>query len=255
MAVHKNEQILPPLQWRSLTALLLSLFAQTQLEPPAQLAPAVVFYFAAAGFLVWALIVGEWRLSSLPAMSTPPLFQPVRRLPLFASLPLLVLAFYFFSGNRFTVLNLLLWLAGIFLFIHAWWVPGAARKDQSVDWEWIALLTCILLLVTFLRVYRIAEIPADPFSDQAEKILDVFDISQGKYSIFFERNTGREAFQMYWSLLVMKLSATGFTFLGLKIGTVLLGLATLPFIYLLGLELGNPMVAILALFLFGISYW
>jgi hypothetical protein len=54
---------------------------------------------------------------------------------------------------------------------------------------------------------------------------------------------------------VMKLSATGFTFLGLKIGTVLLGLAALPFIYLLGRELGNPMVGILALFLFGISYW
>jgi hypothetical protein len=255
MGIHKNEQTLPPLQWRSLTALLLSLLAQTQLEPPAQLAPAVVFYFAAAGFLVWALIMGEWSISPAPQASTSAAVQPLRRGSLLASLPLLALAFYFFSGNRFTVLNLMLWFAGIFLFIHAWWIPKTTQRDRLIDWEWIALLTCVLVLVTFLRAYRIAEIPADPFSDQAEKILDIFDISQGKYSIFFERNTGREAFQMYWSLLVMKLTATGFTFLGLKIGTVLLGLATLPFIYLLGLELGNPMVGILALFLFGISYW
>src|SRR5688572_3187300 len=133
MGVHKNEQILPPLQWRSLTALLLSLFAQTQLEPPAHLAPAVVFYFAAAGFLVWALIVGEWKISSSPQGSTPPPAPPIRRVSLLASLPLLALSFYFFSGNRFTAVNLLLWLAGIFLFMYAWWVPGAARKDQSID--------------------------------------------------------------------------------------------------------------------------
>ena len=95
------------------------------------------------------------------------------------------------------------------------------------------MLAAVVLLVVFLRAYRIGEIPAEPFSDHAEKILDVFDISQGKFSIFFERNTGREAFQMYWSLLVMKLFGTGFTFLGLKIGTVLLGLFTLPFVYLL----------------------
>ena len=46
----------------------------------------------------------------------------------------------------------------------------------------------------------------------------------------FERNTGREAFQMYWTLLVANIFGTGLSFLSLKLGTALLGI--LPSIYL-----------------------
>lgn len=244
-----------PVRWRSLAALLFSLIAQTLLEPPARIAPAIVFYAAALGFLAWAIIEGEWGLSPSPTVQVVYQAWRIRPTSLLLSIPLFAAAFYFFAGNRFTFLNISLWLAGLFLFIFAFWVPNRIGKDQDVDWEWFALLGVVFLLVTFLRVYHIDKIPAEPFSDHAEKILDVFDVSQGKLSIFFERNTGREAFQMYWSLLIMKLFGTGFSFLGLKIGTVLLGLFTLPFIYLLGLEFGNPLVGFLALFLFGISYW
>jgi hypothetical protein len=255
MAIEGITADLSAIRWRSLSALLLALIAQFQLEPPAHIAPAVVFYFAALGFLVWAIIVGEWKLSPSALQSSAHKIQPIRVLPLLASIPLLIAAFFAFSGNRFNTLNLSLWFAGIILFVAAVWVPGMIQRNAATDWEWIALLTCMFLLVAFLRVYRIHQIPADPFSDHAEKILDVFDISQGKYSIFFERNTGREALQMYWSFLIMKLFGTGFTFLGLKIGTVLLGLLTLPFVYLLGEEFGNPFVGFIALFLFGVSYW
>lgn len=242
-------------RWRSLLALILAIIAQSLLEPPAKIVPAVVIYFSALGFLVWAMIEGEWNLSqpskSLPQYST----QPIKKIPLLISIVLLVGAFIFFTGNRFTGLNLFLWLVGILFYIFAFWIPQTEKINKPIDWEWVILLFCIFLLTAFLRSYRIHEIPAQPFSDHAEKILDIFDIARGKFPIFFERNTGREAFQMYWSLLVMKLFGTGFTFLSLKIGTVILGLFTLPFIYLLGVELGNPLVGFLALFLFGISYW
>ena len=72
MDIQEHEKTLRPFPWRSLIALFLALFAQTQLEPPAHLAPAVVFYAAAYGFLVWALIVDEWRLSPLPVRSVLP---------------------------------------------------------------------------------------------------------------------------------------------------------------------------------------
>ena len=95
----------------------------------------------------------------------------------------------------------------------------------------------------------------EPFSDHAEKILDVYDITQGDYSIFFPRNTGREAIQMYWTLLVANVFGTGLSYLSLKLGTALLGILTLPYIYLLGKEFGNERVGLFALFLFGIAYW
>jgi hypothetical protein len=255
MDIDKRIEIFSSFRWRSLAALILSLTAQTLLEPPAHIAPAVMFYFAALGFLAWAMIAGEWKLSQPPVILNAHQEGRVRLIPLLLSIPFLAAAFYFFSGNRFTGLNLFLWLAGIVFFVSAFWLANGAAKTTSIDWEWFALLVCVFLLAAFLRTYRIGQIPAEPFSDHAEKILDVFDISQGKLSIFFERNTGREAFQMYWSLLILKLFGTGFSFLTLKIGTVILGLLTLPFIYLLGLEFGNPLVGFFALFLFGISYW
>ena len=48
---------------------------------------------------------------------------------------------------------------------------------------------------------------------------------------------------------------TGLTFLTLKIDTIGFGLLTLPFVYLLGREIGGPRVGLLAFFLTGVGYW
>src|SRR5690349_11088161 len=90
-----------PIYWRSLAALLLALIAQSTLEPPAHIAPAVVFYWAALGFLIWAVMEGEWKLSELPVKTTPYGAQRIRIMPLLLSAPLLIAAFFLFSGNRF----------------------------------------------------------------------------------------------------------------------------------------------------------
>jgi hypothetical protein len=92
-------------------------------------------------------------------------------------------------------------------------------------------------------------------SDHAEKLLDVWDVLHGQTSIFFPRNTGREALQMYLTAGIIQLFNTGFTFLSLKLGTILVGLLTLPFIYLLGKELANRRVALLAFLFAGMAYW
>jgi 4-amino-4-deoxy-L-arabinose transferase-like glycosyltransferase len=92
-------------------------------------------------------------------------------------------------------------------------------------------------------------------SDHAEKLLDVWDVLHGQTRIFFPRNTGREAFQMYLTAGVIGLIGTGYTFLSLKIGTVLFGILTLPFIYLLGVEIANRRVGLIALAFAGIAYW
>jgi 4-amino-4-deoxy-L-arabinose transferase-like glycosyltransferase len=93
------------------------------------------------------------------------------------------------------------------------------------------------------------------FSDHAEKLLDVSDVLGGQYPIFFPRNTGREAFQMYLTAATSRIFGTGISFLSLKLGTALMGLLTLPFIYLLGKEIRSKEVGLIAVFFSGIAYW
>ena len=54
----KGPSIFP---WRSLLAMFLALVAQSQLEPPSQDAMVgIIFYAAAAGLMIWALLKKEW---------------------------------------------------------------------------------------------------------------------------------------------------------------------------------------------------
>jgi 4-amino-4-deoxy-L-arabinose transferase-like glycosyltransferase len=267
----------PPFPWRPLAALLLALAAQTVLEPPARVPVALALYLLAAGLAVWSTLRGEWTLSALPLESPLEQPQPIRLLPLLASLPLLSAAFYLFGKNQFTVLNLSLWLAGIAFFIRAFWIIKNSDTDRTDDMEklikekkesvlireiriqkdrlWPTLLTVALLIAAFFRFYHLDTVPAEPFSDHAEKILDVYDITQGETRIFFPRNTGREAIQFYWTALVAAVFQTGLTFQSLKIGTALLGFFTLPFIYLLGKEITNRRAGLLAMLFAGVAYW
>lgn len=249
--------------WRSVMALLLALLAQYLLEPPKpNVELGLAIYFFAAGLAAWALVKDEWRFT--PLRPEVPRSDPltVRSIPLLISIVSALTAFLMFTDNLFSWANVSMWLLAIAAFVWAFWLPGPGRLPNAEDPSarrrqalWMALLIAVFGLMIFFRFNRIDSIPAEPFSDHAEKIFDVYDITQGQTHIFFPRNTGREGFQMYWTLLVAALFGTGLSFLSLKIGTALLGLLTLPYIYLLGKELGSPRLGLLAMFLFGIAYW
>ncbi|HMA09389.1 MAG TPA: glycosyltransferase family 39 protein, partial [Ramlibacter sp.] len=274
--------------WRSLLALSLALLAQLFFEPPHTAAPlGVAFYVLAFGLLGWAILRDEWGLAPLP--ETLPRGDPlsVRWLPFLVSALLLVPVFILLGGQRispglrlpdglagllnlhddlYTWYNFVPWIGTLGLFCWSLWLRQPAGPSlwsrlgsflQERRWltGWTLLAVAAVAAVLFFRIYHIAQTPAEPFSDHAEKILDVYDISQGQTRIFFPRNTGREDFQMYWTLLMSWVFGTGLTFLTLKIGTVGLGLLSLPFIYLLGKEVGGRRVGLLAFFLAGIAYW
>ena len=261
--------------WRPLTALLLALAAQISLEPSARGWLALFLYLLAGGLALWSFRCGEWTLPASPPESPRTETQSIRILPLFASLPLLGAAFYFFGGNRFTWLNLSLWAAGLAFFLRAFWLPKNSDAEHADKTEKhgnsffqkirdiraarvqnvLLAFIVILLIAAFFRFYRLSQIPAEPFSDHAEKILDLYDITQGQTHIFFTRNTGREAFQFYWSLIVAAIFQTGLSFQTLKIGTALIGFITLPFIYLLGREIANRRAGLLAMLFAGVAYW
>ncbi len=246
-----------PFPWRSLLALALALIAQRLFEPP-HLTPlsGIAFYVAAAGILLWAIRRGEWGLAEAPKSHRHADPLSVRLLPLLLTVPFLLATFFAFSDGLFRWYNLLLWLTTVFLFCWSVWLPNIRSGQRpATDWRWLALLAIALSLAAFFRFYRLGSVPAEPFSDHAEKLLDIYDITQGQTRVFFPRNTGRESIQMYWTWLVMKLFGTGMTFLSLKLGTALLGFLTLPYMYLLGKEIGGRRLGLLAMFLFGVAYW
>ncbi len=256
--------------WRSLLALSLALGGQRAFEPPHTTAlTGIVLYIAAIGMLLWAYLRAEWTLPP-PAESLNRTDSfTFRRMPMILAIVLALLAFLTFGGNLFTNLNLALWILAITFFIWALWLrepqaeSGWSRFKERVtsnEWQvtitrWSVLVFLAFALATFFRFYRLNGVPAEPFSDHAEKILDVYDITQGQTHIFFERNTGREGLQMYLTAAVAALFGSGLSFLSLKIGTVLAGLGILPYMYLLGKEIANRRVGLLAMLFAGIAYW
>ncbi len=248
--------------WRALLGLGFALFAQRVLEPPGRIIEyGIALYVIAFALILWSYFSDKWDLPPLLPDHDRHDPETLRLLPLIIGTILAFIAFVSFGGNAFKVGNVTLWLLAIAFFVYSLWLPyRRVRQERSVDDRrrdllWGLLILGVAALVIFFRVYQIDTVPPEPFSDHAEKILDVYDISQGQTRIFFPRNTGREAFQMYWTLLVSWIFGTGLSFMSLKIGTVLLGLLTLPYMYLLGKEIGGKRVGLFALFFAGIGYW
>ena len=257
-----NFQPSSPLPWRSLLALFLALLAQWNFEPPHQgptsATGGMLVYLASFAMLALAYIKGEWKLPSLRKVEEQFDSLRISLVKIFAILLgvfLAFAAFFTFTDNRFTLFNTFPWLLSILLFVWGLWRSGEKKEKIKFNPKWGLLLLAVSAIILFFRFYQTGTVPPEPFSDHAEKILDVYDITQGETHIFFPRNTGREAIQMYWTLLVAKVFGTGLSFFSLKLGTALLGLLTLPYIYLLGKEVANKRVGLIAVFLMGISYW
>lgn len=258
--------------WRALLALVLALAAQSQFEPPERNTTlGLVFYCLSLASLIWAIVCDEWVIAELPEDSGQPFSFSIRRHFLLFSVPLILISFILFGGNQFTSLNLFVWFLTLAYGIWALWLPRG-EKTLNKFWNklvslirkpelrinlsiWQLLLFFAMVLVVYFRFVDLAGVPGEMFSDHAEKLLDVSDVLRGQYSIFFPRNTGREAFQMYLTAAVAVVLKTGISFMSLKIGTALAGLFTLPYIYLLGKEVGNRWVGLFALVLAGIGYW
>jgi len=274
------------LPWRIMLALVLALIAQRSLEPSPNRSweSGAVLYGAAAIFLVWGMLIeasgklepGEVekdRQSKVTNGLNPVELDSrsfiVRSYALLLALPFILLAYLTFRGNLFTTTNIVLWLAALGLVIWAFW-QGSGQVQSWItsllafikkpEWKlnitpWMLIILAALLLSAFFRFYRLSQVPPEMVSDHAEKLLDIYDVMHGHPAVFFPRNTGREAFQMYLSAAMILLFKQGYSFLSLKLGTVLGGMFTLPFIYLLGKEMGSRRAGLLAMVFAGIAYW
>ena len=266
----REELSQPGIPWLAFGALILALIAQLNLEPPRRsVGMAEVLFLLSAVVLVAGYFLQEIRIAPLrPVMQSSD--RPFRLEFLLFGLAFGLLAFLFFNQDVFTVLNLILWLTAILLTMLAFWSNPletfrgglhSIRTAFHTKINWRKLLPgliafeVICVAVFFFRFYRLDQVPPEMVSDHAEKLMDVLDVMNGQTPVYFARNTGREFFQFYWTVLVIKLFGTGITFFSLKLGTALAGLLTLPYIYLLGKEYASKRVGALAVAFIGIAYW
>ena len=226
-------------------------------------------YAIAAAVMAWAVWRGDLALETpqeAPPRSASESYRPGW---LVASGILSVLAFLSASDNTFTLTNVMFWVSALAALLIALW-EGDLRPRSILSrvtaWlhdphvqvrldSWHLLLALSFVVVAGFRVVRLAEVPPEMVSDHAEKLLDVADVLAGETSIFFPRNTGREALQFYLAAATARLAGTGLTFLTLKIGTVLAGLLTLPFLYGFASEVGGRRAGLAAMLLAGVGYW
>lgn len=256
--------------WRSLAAFAFFLIAQAVWNggPDARLLGAVPALLG-LGFALWAAREAEWQLPVAETGEVEEEDFQVRRLPLLLGLIFFGLAFIYSSGNRFTLFNVTLWEAAVIFTLGAFWrLEQPIEKSWAALWKslkqgkwsfsvswWGVLVLGVALLAAFFRFTHLAGMPPEMLSDHAEKLLDVYDIQHGMASIFFPRNTGREPLEFYLADLVSRWFGTGLNFITLKLVTTILAFASLPYMYLLGKELGGRRVGLLALVFMGISYW
>jgi uncharacterized membrane protein len=260
-------------QLRLPVGLLLVLVAQAGLdrfEPRSETPTAWIFILlAGVGVLVWAIRAGDLAFPEAASDGPPRADARVRGSYLIAGAILSLGAFLLASKNTFRVSTVVTWVASVVLVAMAFWDGDVSlrsgwerlrswashpRIDLRLD-GWAVAFWLALGVAAFFRFYHIEQLPRDMWSDQAEKLLDVLDILNGRTSIFFLRNTGREPLQFYMAAATSQFFGTGLTYMTLKIGTTLAGWLTLPFVYLFAREFAGRRVALLSMVLAGVAFW
>ncbi|MBN1483786.1 MAG: glycosyltransferase family 39 protein [Chloroflexia bacterium] len=242
---------------RLLAALVLALLATPALRGEHPLPDGVLFTVGAIALFLWA----SW---GQPALERPfPLLPPQIPLPrqqwihIGTGTILGALSAFFFSDNRLRPLGLLLLIGGISL---VWQGSRQERKGTAPPshdlldprLRWAALLAIVVLGAVF-RLYRLDTLPADMFNDIAHIHQETRSVMQGDWMIYGTVFPGREPLLFYLNALLARV--LGLNFLTLKISTALIGIATLPVAYLLGRQLYNDAVGLLAALFLAVAKW
>jgi len=280
----------PGLAAGTLGALFLGYLAQRSLTVGQHDAQGVLLYALAAvlwlGMLVFQYGLPDDRWAWLPkrdvsppspddpSTGEPSLLQRLlalepRRLYLFAAgLALSALTYLTTANNRFTFVGLLVWLGSIGVWIAALsaesspvpipnrvraWLRRPRLRLRLESFTFLVLL--VVLVAAFYRFFQLDAVPPEMTSDHVEKLLDAYDVQRGRYSVFFPRNGGREAIQMYLVALAANLFGTGISFTSLKLVSALEGLALIPVVIALGKELMDRETGLLAALLLALSWW
>jgi Dolichyl-phosphate-mannose-protein mannosyltransferase len=264
---------IPERFWRPgslLVAVAVAAWGQRMLERRDHPVDGVILLVLAAALFVLAAR-GQSGRDLLPELESPPpnggrglLIRSgrARALLLVATVGLAAVAFLEFADNRVATSPLTAWFLalGCFLLAFVEHPRRAGRGDAQARRRWPGVGVCLALIgvtlvAAFFLFFRLAAVPGEMTSDHAEKLLDVNDVLHGHWSIFFPRNTGREAMQFYFTGALIRWTPLPLGHLALKVGTAVVGLLAVPLTFLLGRQLFGTNVGLLAAALLAVSHW
>jgi len=253
--------------WIGLLCFALALIAQRSLDQKAR-RPQQYLTFALAAVL-FALAFGAAALEQDPDTVREHGVPGKSRMasvgvPVAISLGVALLGCLNFGGNRFRPWGLLCWIGGLafcltYLYIH----DGPRRfgelvtdlfagKSITLSRTWL-LLGAAILLGAVLRLQHLEVIPADIGWDLPYNFADVLAILRKEYRIFFPANMGREGMFFYLAALVARFAPL--SHFSLKLTSALIGIVTIPALYLATRRLFPESVAITAAFLLATNRW
>jgi hypothetical protein len=259
------------LPWRGMIALIFAMLAQISMAPSTdrKWVPGVILLILSFGWLAWSYLTGELQLAELPESheQLEPTILRVRYLAIGSIL--IIFSYLSFQSLQFSAFNLLLLGIVLVLFIMGFqsqhqslwsWINSQNKRFHGSPWSFSIKnstlgVLAVTTIVLFFRFYRLGSVPPEMNSDHAEKILDVLRILHGYKDIFFASNGGREALIFYLITAFHNLFGLQLNFMILKLVSSLIGLLALPYLYLLGKELGHQRIGLLAVLLAGIAYW
>jgi hypothetical protein len=236
-------------------------------------------YAIAFGLLGWALLAGDasFLVESASGDGKGVRLNRQRVLLLGGAVFFGAIAYVGSAGGMFHTLALVALALGLLY----WWLAfarypgtfldgiGGVGRSLTAKWRaatsalqtgitlssWSLLVMLAFAALVFTRTVDINSVPPEMTSDHVEKLINVQQILDGKPYIFFANNGGREALEFYLIAFASQALGTGISFLSLKIVSIAMGILTLPFLYLLGKEIADRRVGLLAMILGGIGYW
>ncbi len=168
------------------------------------------------------------------------------------------------ATNTFTRVGAFLWLAGSLLCLWAlaqlgpWrrrWRQWVGPRGLRLRLSWPAIVVLIITLVgAWYRFHDLNSVPLEMTSDHTEKVLDVASVVDGLRPVYLPNNAGREPLEFYWLAFLVWLGVPN-GFLLLKLGMAIVSTLTIPLIYLLGKQVADREVGLLAALVMAVSYW
>jgi hypothetical protein len=184
-----------------------------------------------------------------------------------AALALSIITFFAVPNNTFTPLGVTAWIVSLAMWLAAFWDGPApwralAYRRWSGEFRWSLtgpwfLLLVVIGIAAMVRLARLDTVPIEMTSDHVEKLLDVERILEGRRPIFLPNNGGREVLGFYlYALASSALGLAAPTHLLLKTVNAVIGLLTLPLIYLAAREISDDdALALLAALAAGLAWW
>ena len=169
-----------------------------------------------------------------------------------------------FGGNRFRPLGLVLWVGGLAFCMAYLYVSDGPRRfgelmaDLSagrtlpLSRKWL-LLGLAMAIGALLRLQQLEVIPADIGWDLPYNFADALAILRGEYRIFFPANLGREGMFFYLIAFVARLAPL--SHFSIKLTSALVGILTIPALYLAARRLFPESIALSAAFLLAVNRW